>query len=85
MQNQKNPVSLQAFDHRLIDQSTAEIVENCQAHWCAGSRSDPLPTRKGAAVLLISARWRKRCARSVREIRTLQARLVDIVEPTENR
>lgn len=41
MQNQRIRIRLKAFDHRLIDQSTAEIVETAKRSWCAGSWSDP--------------------------------------------
>ena len=33
MQNQRIRIRLKAFDHRLIDQSTAEIVETANLPW----------------------------------------------------
>ena len=70
MQNQRIRIRLKAFDHRLIDQATAEIVETAK--------------RTGAQVrftVLISPHVNKD-ARDQYEIRT-HLRLVDIVEPTE--
>ena len=34
MQNQRIRIRLKAFDHRLIDQSTAEIVETAKRTGC---------------------------------------------------
>ena len=70
MQNQRIRIRLKAFDHRLIDQATAEIVETAK-----------LPTRKERFTVLISPHVNKD-ARDQYEIRT-HLRLVDIVEPTE--
>lgn len=80
MQNQRIRIRLKAFDHRLIDQSTAEIVETAKR---TGAQVvvDPLPTRKERFTVLISPHVNKD-ARDQYEIRT-HKRLVDIVEPTE--
>ena len=81
MQNQRIRIRLKAFDHRLIDQSTAEIVETAK-RTCAQVRGPiPLPTRKERFTVLISPHVNKD-ARDQYEIRT-HKRLVDIVEPTE--
>ena len=80
MQNQRIRIRLKAFDHRLIDQSTAEIVETAKR---TGAQVGPipLPTRKERFTVLISPHVNKD-ARDQYEIRT-HKRLVDIVEPTE--
>ena len=74
-------IRLKAFDHRLIDQSTAEIVETAKRTGAQVRGPIPLPTRKERFTVLISPHVNKD-ARDQYEIRT-HKRLVDIVEPTE--
>ncbi|EBA3397680.1 30S ribosomal protein S10 [Salmonella enterica] len=81
MQNQRIRIRLKAFDHRLIDQSTAEIVETSNRTGAQVRGPIPLPTRKERFTVLISPHVNKD-ARDQYEIRT-HKRLVDIVEPTE--
>ncbi|USS95587.1 30S ribosomal protein S10 [Serratia symbiotica] len=81
MQNQRIRIRLKAFDHRLIDQSTAEIVETAKRTGAQVHGPIPLPTRKERFTVLISPHVNKD-ARDQYEIRT-HKRLVDIVEPTE--
>ena len=80
MQNQRIRIRLKAFDHRLIDQSTAEIVETAKRTGAQVRGPIPLPTRKERFTVLISPHVKD--ARDQYEIRT-HKRLVDIVEPTE--
>ncbi|MGK2889930.1 MAG: 30S ribosomal protein S10 [Candidatus Malihini olakiniferum] len=81
MQNQRIRIRLKAFDHRLIDQATAEIVETAKRTGAQVHGPIPLPTRKERFTVLISPHVNKD-ARDQYEIRT-HKRLVDIVEPTE--
>ena len=81
MQNQRIRIRLKAFDHRLIDQATAEIVETAKRTGAQVRGPIPLPTRKERFTVLISQHVNKD-ARDQYEIRT-HLRLVDIVEPTE--
>ena len=81
MQNQRLRIRLKAFDHRLIDQATAEIVETAKRTGAQDRGPIPLPTRKERFTVLISPHVNKD-ARDQYEIRT-HKRLVDIVEPTE--
>lgn len=81
MQNQRIRIRLKAFDHRLIDQATAEIVETAKRTGAQVRGPIPLPTRKERFTVLISPHVNKD-ARDQYEIRT-HLRLVDIVEPTE--
>ena len=81
MQNQRIRIRLKAFDHRLIDQSTAEIVETAKRTGAQVRGPIPRPTRKARVTVLISPHVNKD-ARDQYEIRT-HKRLVDIVEPTE--
>ena len=46
MQNQQIRIRLKAFDHRLIDQSTQEIVETAKRTGAQVRGPIPLPTRK---------------------------------------
>ena len=81
MQNQRIRIRLKAFDYKLIDQSTAEIVETAKRTGAQVRGPIPLPTRKERFTILISPHVNKD-ARDQYEIRT-HKRLVDIVEPTE--
>ncbi|QJC29132.1 30S ribosomal protein S10 [Enterobacteriaceae endosymbiont of Plateumaris rustica] len=81
MQNQRIRIRLKAFDHRLIDQSTAEIVETAKRTGAQVHGPIPLPTQKERFTILISPHVNKD-ARDQYEIRT-HKRLVDIIKPTE--
>ena len=81
MQNQRIRIRLKAFDHRLIDQSTQEIVETARRTGAQVKGPIPLPTNKERFTVLISPLVNKD-ARDQYEIRT-HKRLLDIVEPTE--
>jgi small subunit ribosomal protein S10 len=81
MQNQRIRIRLKAFDHRLIDQSTQEIVETAKRTGAQVKGPIPLPTNKESYTVLISPHVNKD-ARDQYEIRT-HKRLLDIVEPTE--
>ena len=81
MQNQRIRIRLKAFDYKLIDASTAEIVETAKRTAAQVRGTIPLPTRKERFTVLISPHVNKD-ARDQYEIRT-HKRLVDIVEPTE--
>ena len=81
MQNQRIRIRLKAFDHRLIDQSTQEIVDTAKRTGAQVKGPIPLPTNKEKFTVLISPHVNKD-ARDQYEIRT-HKRLLDIVEPTE--
>ena len=81
MQNQKIRIRLKAFDHRLIDQSTAEIVDTAKRTGAQVRGPIPLPTNRERYTILISPHVNKD-ARDQYEIRT-HKRMLDIVEPTE--
>ena len=73
-------IRLKAFDHRLIDQSTREIVETAQRTGAQIKGPIPLPTKKERYTILISPHVNKD-ARDQYEIRT-HKRLLDIINPT---
>ena len=81
MQSQRIRIRLKAFDHKLIDVSTQEIVETARRTGASIGGPIPLPTRKERFTILISPHVNKD-ARDQYEIRT-HKRLLDIVEPTE--
>ena len=81
MQNQSIRIRLKAFDHKLIDTSTQEIVETARRTGAQIRGPIPLPTRKERFTILVSPHVNKD-ARDQYEIRT-HKRLIDIVEPTE--
>jgi len=79
--NQNIRIRLKAFDHRLIDVSTQEIVDTAKRTGAQVKGPIPLPTRKERYTVLVSPHVNKD-ARDQYEIRT-HKRLLDIVEPTE--
>ncbi|HAS3204467.1 TPA: 30S ribosomal protein S10 [Vibrio cholerae] len=81
MQNQRIRIRLKAFDYKLIDASTAEVVETAKRTGAQVRGPIPLPTRKERFTVLISPHVNKD-ARDQYEIRT-HKRLIDIVEPTD--
>ncbi|WP_027966108.1 30S ribosomal protein S10 [Halomonas halocynthiae] len=81
MQNQKIRIRLKAFDHRLIDQSAAEIVDTAKRTGAQVRGPIPLPTNRERYTVLVSPHVNKD-ARDQYEIRT-HKRVLDIVEPTE--
>ena len=54
MQNQRIRIRLKAFDHRLIDQSTQEIVDTAKRTGAQVKGPIPLPTNKEKFTVLIS-------------------------------
>lgn len=81
MQNQQIRIRLKAFDHRLIDQSTQEIVDTAKRTGAQVRGPIPLPTRKERFTVLVSPHVNKD-ARDQYEIRT-HKRVLDIVQPTD--
>ncbi len=81
MQNQRIRIRLKAFDHRLIDVSTQEIVDTAKRTGAQVRGPIPLPTRMERFTVLVSPHVNKD-ARDQYEIRT-HKRMLDIIEPTE--
>lgn len=79
--NQKIRIRLKAFDHRLIDKSTREIVETAKRTGAQIRGPIPLPTRIERFTILVSPHGDKD-ARDQYEIRT-HKRLIDILAPTD--
>ena len=81
MAKQRIRIRLKSFDHKLIDVSTAEIVNTAKRTGAQVRGPIPLPTRKERYTILISPHVNKD-ARDQYEIRT-HKRMVDIEDPTE--
>ena len=79
--NQRIRIRLKAFDHKLIDVSTQEIVDTAKKTGAQVKGPIPLPVRKERFTILTSPHVNKK-ARDQFEIRT-HKRLIDIVEPTD--
>jgi len=74
-------IRLKSLDHRLIDQSTREIVETAKRSGARVKGPIPLPTKTERFTILVSPHVNKD-ARDQYELRT-HKRLLEIVEPTE--
>jgi small subunit ribosomal protein S10 len=80
MLDEKIRIRLQAYDHRVLDRSAAEIVEIARRTGARVSGPVPLPTSINRYTVLRSPHVDKK-SREQFEIRT-HKRLVDILEPT---
>ena len=80
MQSQRIRIRLRAFDHKLLDQSTKEIVDTARRTGARVAGPIPLPTRINRYTVLRSPHVDKK-SREQFEIRT-HKRLLDILEPT---
>ena len=74
-------IQLKAFDHRLIDISTREIVETAKRTGAMVVGPIPLPTKKERFNILKSPHVNKD-SRDQLELRTYK-RLMDITKPTD--
>jgi len=80
MDNQNIRIRLKAFDHRVLDQSTSEIVNTARRTGAQVRGPIPLPTRVEKYTALRSPNIDKK-SREQFEIRT-HKRLLDIIDPT---
>jgi len=81
-QNTKIRIRLKAYDYRVLDQSTSEIVDTAKRTGAQIAGPIPLPTVKNKYTVLRSPHVDKK-SREQFEIRT-HKRLIDIVEPNQN-
>lgn len=79
--NQRIRIRLKAFDYKLIDRSTREIVDTAKRTGAQIRGPIPMPTKIERYTVLISPHVDKD-ARDQYEIRT-HKRLVDIMHPTD--
>ena len=80
MEENKIRIRMEAYDHHVLDQSCAEIVETAKRTGARVSGPVPLPTRIERYTVLRSPHIDKK-SREQFEIRT-HKRLIDISEPT---
>jgi len=75
-------IRLKAYDHRVLDQSTSEIVETARRTGAQVAGPIPLPTIKNRYTVNRSPHVDKK-SREQFEVRT-HKRLLDILEPTQD-
>ncbi|MAK12276.1 MAG: 30S ribosomal protein S10 [Candidatus Pelagibacter sp.] len=80
MDQQSIRIRLQAYDHKILDQSTEEIVNTAKRTGAQIKGPIPLPTKKEIYTVLRSPHIDKK-SREQFETRT-HKRLIDIMEPT---
>ena len=80
MDNQNIRIRLKAFDHRILDQSTNEIVNTAKRTGAHVRGPIPLPTNMRRFTVLRSPHIDKK-SREQFEMRT-HKRLLDIIDPT---
>ncbi|MDH3285338.1 MAG: 30S ribosomal protein S10 [Acidobacteriota bacterium] len=80
MTSEKIRIRLRAYDHRILDQSTVEIVDTARRTGATVVGPIPLPTMRNLYTVLRSPHVDKK-SREQFEIRT-HKRLLDIMDPT---
>lgn len=81
MANQKMRIKIKAYDHELLDQSAARIIDAVQRTGASYSGPIPLPTEKEIVTILRSPHKYKD-SREQFEQRT-HKRLIDVYAPTQ--
>ena len=81
MENQAIRIRLKAFDYRLIDASTRQIVETAKKTGAVVKGPIPLPVKKERTTILISPH-KDKDARDQYELKTY-VRLMDVISPTD--
>ena len=74
-------ITLKAYDHVLVDESAAKIVENCKKTGSQVSGPVPLPTKKEIVTILRATHMFKD-SREQFEQRT-HKRLIDVISPNQ--
>ncbi|MEW6366768.1 MAG: 30S ribosomal protein S10 [Acidobacteriota bacterium] len=81
MQAEKIRIRLKAYDHKVLDTSTVEIVRRARSSGARVLGPIPLPTKISLITVLRSPHVDKK-SREQFEIRT-HKRLIDILDPTQ--
>lgn len=81
MANEKIRVRLKSYDHALVDQAAAKVVDTAKRNGAVVSGPIPLPTRKEIVTILRAVHMYKD-SREQFEMRT-HKRLIDIINPSE--
>ena len=82
MATQKMRIKLKAFDHQIMDQSAAKIVETAKRSGAEVSGPIPLPTEK-EIITILRAVHKYKDSREQFEMRT-HKRLIEIINPTSD-
>ena len=80
MANTRIRIKLKAYEHNLIDQSAAKIVDTARRTSARVSGPIPLPTEKGI-ITILRAPHKYKDSREQFEMRT-HKRLIDILQPS---
>ena len=81
MSSQVMRITMKAYDHKLLDQSAAKIVDTVKKSGARVSGPVPLPTKK-EVVTILRAVHKYKDSREQFEQRT-HKRLIDIIGPTQ--
>ena len=81
MANQVMRIILKAYEHQLVDQSAAKIVDTVKKTGAQVSGPVPLPTKK-EVVTILRAVHKYKDSREQFEQRT-HKRLIDVITPTQ--
>ena len=81
MASQVMRITLKAYDHQLVDESAAKIVENCKKTGSQVSGPVPLPTKK-EVITILRAVHKYKYSREQFEQRT-HKRLIDVIAPNQ--
>ena len=81
MANQVMRITLKAYEHKLIDQSAAKIIETVKKNGAQVSGPVPLPTKK-EVITILRAVHKYKDSREQFEQRT-HKRLIDVIAPTQ--
>ncbi len=80
MANQKIRISLKSYDHKLVDQSAAQIIETAKKTGAKVSGPIPMPTKKEVVTILRAVHMYKD-SREQFELKT-HKRLIDVLMAT---
>ena len=81
MASQVMRITLKAYDHQLVDQSAAKIVDTVEKTGSKVSGPVPMPTKK-EVVTILRAVHKYKDSREQFEQRT-HKRLIDIIQPSQ--
>ena len=81
MATEKIRINLKAYDHKLVDQSVAQIIDTAAKTGAKVSGPIPLPTKK-EVITILRAVHKYKDSREQFEMRT-HKRLIDILMPTQ--
>ncbi|MDD6282603.1 30S ribosomal protein S10 [Oribacterium sp. HCP28S3_H8] len=81
MASQVMRITLKAYDHTLVDESAAKIVESCKKTGSQVSGPVPLPTKK-EVITILRAVHKYKDSREQFEQRT-HKRLIDVISPNQ--